>query len=165
MTFQPVSYAATCALDNVRAVTSTRAKSWLDGFMSGHLALQSAASWQQRLSVQREEETGAVSSTGVTVALSRHGQNGRQGMAAGQQQSWDKSSATPSGSGGLGAASGSADAGIVAVGMRNRSGDGSQRSDFAQQSCGGMSHEAQLTQFIRRQVIPRLAVAHGLPQK
>lgn len=86
-------------------------------------------------------------------------------MAAGQQQQpWDKSSATPNGSGGSGAAGGPADAGIVAAGMRNRSGAASQLSDFAQQSFSRLSHEAQLTQFIRRQVIPRLAVAHGLPQ-
>jgi methanogenic corrinoid protein MtbC1 len=49
--------------------------------------------------------------------------------------------------------------------MRSHSGGSSQQSDFAQQSYGGVSHEARLTQFIRRQVIPRLAVAHGLPQK
>ncbi len=165
MTFQPVSFAVTCALDNVRAVTSTRSSSWSGGSKGGHLALQSVASWQQRLPVQRQRDTGAVSSTGVTVAVSRRGQKGRQGMASGQQQPWDKSSATPNGSGVSGGASGSADAGMVAAGMRNRSSDTSQRADFAQQSCGGMSHEAQLTQFIRRQVIPRLAVAHGLPQK
>jgi MerR family transcriptional regulator, light-induced transcriptional regulator len=136
--------------------------------MSAHLALPSVAPWQQRLPVQREEETGAVSSTGVTVAVSRRGQKGRQGMTAGQQQPWDKSSATSdrsTGLGGSGAAAGATDGRIVAAGMHDPSDESSQRSHFARQSAGGMSHEAQLTQFIRRQVIPRLAVAHGLPQK
>ena len=71
MTFQPVSFAATCVVDNVRAVASTRSSTRSDGSKSGHLALQSVASWQQRLPAQREGVAGAVSSTDVTVAVSR----------------------------------------------------------------------------------------------
>lgn len=135
--------------------------------MSGHPALPFVASWRQRLAVQREEETGAVSSTGVTVAVSRRGQKGRQRMAAGQQQPWDRTSATPNGSigsGGSGTAGSSAGSRSIPAGMRNIIADGLQRSHSVKQSADGMSHEARLTQFIRRQVIPRLVVAHGLPR-
>ena len=136
--------------------------------MSGHRSPLFAASWKQRQAVRREEDTGAVSSAGVTVAVSRQGQKGRKGMAAGQQQPWDKSPVTPSGSigsGGSNTTGSTADGRIVAAGMLDQSDHGSQRSHAVQPLAGGMSHEAQLTQFIRRQVIPRLAVAHGLPQK
>ena len=71
MTFQPVSFAATSVVDNDRAVTSTRLSTRSDGAKSGHLALQSVASWQQRLPAQREGVTCAVSSIDVTVAVSR----------------------------------------------------------------------------------------------
>ena len=90
-------------------------------------------------------------------------------MAAGQQEPWDKSSATPSGSIGSGssgtAGCSSTGSRAVAAGMRVASSDSPQRWHAVSQSVSGISYEAQLTQFIRRQVIPRLAVAHGLPQK
>lgn len=135
--------------------------------MSGHLAPPSVASWQQRLSVRRPEEIGAVSSTSVTVVVSRRGQKGRQGMAAGRQQPWDKASTTPDGSvrsRGSGSAGSPTDGRLVASGLGQLSHDNLQQHQSVHRSTGALTHEAQLTQFIRRQVIPRLAVAHGLPQ-
>lgn len=136
--------------------------------MSGHPALPFVAPWQQRRTVQREEDTGAVSFTGVTVAVSRRGQKGRQRMATGQQQPRDRSSATPNeliGSGVSGTAGRGTDRRGVASATRDASGDGLQQSSPFHPSANSMSHEAQLTQFIRRQVIPRLVVAHGLERK
>ena len=136
--------------------------------MSDYPALPPVAPWQQRLTIQREEETGAKSLNEVAVAASSRSQKGRQGMAAEQQYPWDKSSSTTNGSvesSGSGIANTSPANEVMARGMRE-SGDNDSRSDhFIQRSISNSSYEAQLTQFIRSQVIPRLAVAHGLPQK
>ena len=89
-------------------------------------------------------------------------------MAAGQQQPWDKSSATANASVGLrrsGIAGSSPDSKHIASGFRHPSDRDTQRAQSIQRSAGSQSHEAQLTRFIRGQVIPRLAVAHGVPQE
>ena len=112
-----------------------------------------AVSWQKLLTARVAEETVAVSFKGVTRGVSRQSHKERKNMALGQHQ--------PSNSNGANGANGAND-GTAAI-RRAVASDESARSAFsAFRSTEGGSHEAQLTQFIRKQIIPRLAVAHGV---
>ena len=144
MTCQPVSFAKTCALDNAQAATSTRQNPWSGQSANGAPMPASVASWQQRLTAQREKEADVGSFTDVPVAVSRWNHKGRQGMAAGQQQPWDKSSATANASVGLrrsGIAGCSPDSKDIASGIRHPSERDMQRAQSIQRSAGTQSHE------------------------
>lgn len=73
-------------------------------------------------------------------------------MAPGQQQPSNTPSTSPKG----------ATDGVAPHSITGAADEHARRSYVSSHSIDARSHEAQLTQFIRKQIIPRLAVAHGM---
>ena len=151
MTLQSAICVGNSSLDNTSAVSSTPFSSSLNLPMRRHPALPSVASWRQGLAVQRKEKTSADLSNDVTLELSLCGRKGRERMGVGNQP---PRIVTPS------TAADGGESSNLAEQMRAASAAVSRRSPRAETT----SHEAQLMQFIRKQVIPQLASAHGLAQ-
>lgn len=164
MTFQPFSFAHAQSHDGVQGEALVPRTVWSGQCPSGHLGLPIDPSTEMPRAVERHKGSAAGSSNGAIPAAAHENQKGRRGVAAGQQKTCGKSSATAAKTGAQEATESVANRSDIAAGMRRRCDEPVSRPRASSLFSQGASYEAQLTQLIRAQVIPRLAVAHGLRQ-
>lgn len=152
MTLKPASRAASFSLDNRLVVTSTQLSWSMNLLVRGCLAMRSTVLGNEAAAVRNAGVLKAILSKRVTQALSLCDPKRRENMGVGQH---------PRRIGACGESASVSDSSSMPEQVRVAPASYAG----AKQDAGLSSREAQLIQFIRKQVIPQLASAHGLTRE